>query len=113
MSSYNRGCSPDELSVTPLQDTLDFYSSFDNIMALLVDNVPFANLLQAYGQRALAPVAWIAPELSLAFDTYIEAYINSPEFEAKVAALIDAVPMGSMLRTLDLFTQLLGYIVWI
>lgn len=111
MSSYNHGCHPGDFSVTPLQDTIDFYSSFDNILALLIDNVPFGNLLQAYGQRAFAPVAWVVPEISAAFDTYVEAYITSPETEAKVAAVIDAVPMGSTLHALDLFTQFLGYII--
>lgn len=57
MSSYNRGCHPGDFSVTPLQDTIEFYSSFDNVMELVVNNVPFGALLQGYGQRALAPVA--------------------------------------------------------
>lgn len=111
MSSYSHGRYEGDFSVTPLQDTLDFYSSFDNILALLIDNVPFGNLLQAYGQRAFAPVAWVVPELSAAFDTYVEAYITSPECEAKVTAVVDAVPMGSMLHALDLFAQALGFLI--
>lgn len=53
----------------------------------------------------------MAPEISAAFDTYVEAYINSPELEAKLAAVIDALPMGTTLQVLDLFSQLLGYLV--
>ena len=57
MSDYNRGCRPGEFSVTPLQDTIEFYSCFDNLLALLIDNVTFGALLQSCAQRAFAPVA--------------------------------------------------------
>lgn len=46
-----------ETCVTPLQDAINYYSSLDNLVALMVDNIPFANLFQSYAQRALAPVA--------------------------------------------------------
>lgn len=57
MTCHNNTNVPGFASVTPLQDAIDYYSSLDNILSLVVENVPFGALLQGYGQRALAPVA--------------------------------------------------------
>ena len=57
MTCHESSTVPGRISVTPLQDAIDYYSSLDNVVALLVENVPFGSLLQAYGQRAIAPVA--------------------------------------------------------
>ena len=57
MTCHETGDVPGRISVTPLQDAIDYYSSLDNIMSLLVENIPFGSLLQSYGQRAIAPIA--------------------------------------------------------
>ena len=113
MIDYNRGLPAAECSVTPLQDTLNFYSSFDNILSLLVDNIPFGAMLQGYGQRALAPVAWVVPELSAAFDTYVDTFITSPEMEGRVGAVLDALPLGTLQHGYDLLSQLVAYLFWV
>lgn len=101
-----------ETCVTPLQDAINYYSSLDNIVAIMVDNIPFASLLQGYGQRALAPVAWVAPELSSAFDTYVDTFVTSPQVESRVAAVIDVLPMGSIQHGYDFMAQMIGYVFW-
>ena len=57
MTCHENPRMPGLVSVTPLQDSIDYYSSLDNLLALVVENIPFGTLLQGYGQRALAPVA--------------------------------------------------------
>ena len=110
MTCHNKTNVPGFTSVTPLQDAIDYYSSLDNVLSLVVENVPFGTILQGYGQRALAPVAWVAPELSTAFETYVEAFITSPELEAKVAAVIDVLPMGTIQHGFNFMSQSIAYV---
>ena len=54
----------------------------------------------------------MAPELSTAFETYVEAFITSPELEAKVAAVIDVLPMGTIQHGFDFMSQSIAYVFW-
>ena len=101
-----------ETCVTPLQDAINYYSSLDNLVALMVDNIPFANLFQSYAQRALAPVAWVAPELDSAFDTYVDTFVTSPQVESRVATVIDVLPMSAIQHGYDFMAQMIAYVFW-
>lgn len=42
----------------------------------------------------------------------MEAFIESPELEAKVGAVIDVLPMGTIQHGFDFLSQLIAYLFW-